>query len=75
MGTTYKDGEEYLVMYPSFRRWINRCIACGAQGYKPEMPENNEPGFKGQTLRRYYQPLSVNDIGLCEVCSRAVRKS
>ena len=45
MGITYKDGEEYLVMYPSFRRWINRCIACGAQGYKPEIPEDNEPGF------------------------------
>ena len=68
-------GEEYLAMYPHFHRWMNTCAACGHTGYKPEMPPNDDPAFKGQNLRKYFRPLALNDAGLCEQCGQAMRKS
>jgi hypothetical protein len=71
MGIKFKsnEGTEYVEQYPAFRRWINRCIACGTEGHKPEMPPNDAPGFKGQTLRKYFSELSVDENGMCNVCA------
>ena len=69
MRIQFADGDEYLEMYPRFRKWINQCIACNTKGYKPEMPANDASRFNGQYLRRYFKPLSVNEVGLCEQCA------
>ncbi len=69
MGIRFADGEEYLRMYPRLLKWINVCTACGAKGYKPEMPPNNDPKFSGQNLRRYFKPLALNELGRCEQCA------
>lgn len=37
------DGEEYLIMYPKLRKWINECAMCHEKGYKPDMPEEIYP--------------------------------
>ena len=69
MGARFRDADEYLQMYPRFLKWINQCSACGAKGYKPDMPPNDEPRFTGQNLRRYFKPLDVDANGLCEQCA------
>lgn len=66
------EGNEYLTMYPDLRRWINTCVCCQFQGYKPQMPPNDDPMFKGQNLRRYFKPLVLNEDGMCEQCALAV---
>jgi hypothetical protein len=71
MSARYADGAGYLAMYPDLRRWINTCVCCQFSGYKPEMPPNDDPLFKGQNLRRYFSPLEVDAEGLCAQCSAA----
>jgi hypothetical protein len=70
MSARFSDGEDYLRMYPDLRRWMNICVACGHQGYKPEMPPNDAPKFRAQNLRRYFRPLVIDSVGLCEQCSQ-----
>jgi len=69
MKHTKSEGNAYLAMYPDLQRWMNVCVACGREGYKPEMPENIYPHFSvgAQNLREMFRPLDVVD-GLCEVC-------
>ena len=74
MGGRPTDGEKYLQMYPDLVRWINICVACQFKGYKPQMPENDNPKFMGQNLRRYFQPLALGTDGLCVQCQRALRR-
>ena len=74
MSARYADGAGYLAMYPDLRRWINTCVGCQFGGYKPEMPPNDDPLFKGQKLRRYFSPLEVNTEALCAPCSAALRR-
>ncbi len=68
-----QKGNEYLTMYPKLRRrWINQCVACQAQGYKPEMPKDIHPGIAAQNLRHYFRPLGVDENGLCDQCKASM---
>jgi hypothetical protein len=64
--------ERYLQQYPRLSRWINVCVRCGTKGYKPELPENVYPYFNvaGDNLRELFNPLTLNEYELCEVCAR-----
>lgn len=63
------EGEIYLKSYPELeRRWINQCVACQRKGYKPSMPRIIYPGYAAQNLRRYFDPLDVDELSLCEQC-------
>ena len=64
-----RDGSEYLTMYPKLRRWINQCVACQHEGYKPEMPDDIYPGVAAHNLRRYFEQMKVDEDSLCEQCS------
>ena len=72
------NGSEYIKAYPKLKKWINQCIICGSVGYKPELPEiltsnfgNGEyPTFGAYNIRRYFQPLAVNEFGICEECQK-----
>jgi hypothetical protein len=51
-------------------RWVNQCAACQKKGYKPEMPnELTRGGTIIRDLRKYLEPLPLDDAGLCELCS------
>jgi len=60
------DGEGYLRMYPQLNKWINQCVACQTNGYKPEMPESTKNGFKN--IRKFFNELPLKN-GLCESCA------
>jgi len=73
--TKYKnEGSLYLEMYPELRKWINQCVACQREGYKPDMPEDIYPGVAAQNIRKYFKELELNKTGLCSVCAGATRK-
>ena len=69
------DGKSYLTMYPDVaKRWINECIICHSQGYKPDLPDKiidgSEQAIMRNNLMRLFRPLSVNDISICEQCAK-----
>ena len=68
-------GDRYLQQYPHLLKWINVCVVCGKKGYKPELPENIYTHFNvaADNLRELFQPLSVNELGLCEICTRITK--
>lgn len=75
------DGLNYIKSYPKLKKWINECIVCGSVGYKPELPEkltsnlgNGEfQTFGADNIRSYFQPLAVNELGICEECQKMLK--
>jgi len=72
-------GAKYLAMYPDIaKRWINECIICHHQGYKPEMPKTiDDDSFQAnmkKILMSYFQPMNITEIGLCEQCDKIYNK-
>lgn len=71
------EGEEYLILYPALRRWINECAICHSLGYKPDMPEEiyTFGPVAAKNLRHYFKPLALNKGGICEACSKLAGKN
>ena len=75
-------GDGYLKEFPELQKWMNTCICCGAKGYSPEMPEKitgrdshgEYATIKAEAIRHYFSPLKVNELSMCEVCERLVKK-
>ena len=63
-------GEEYLKSYPELRKWVLECPACHRKGYRPDLPEKLGENFKAYHIRKYFQPMEIDELGLCPVCSR-----
>jgi hypothetical protein len=70
------DHEQYLRMYPKETgRWMNQCVTCQRKGYKPDLPKTIYPDTAlASNLRRYFEPLELNELGLCEQCSEALKQ-
>lgn len=69
-------GQEYIDTYPKLKKWINECYCCHRKGYNPDMPEKItivEGSLEVYNIKRYFEPLSVNKDGLCEVCGKIMR--
>lgn len=69
----------------SAKNYINTCSLCGAQGYNPSIedkgfvnPSNNTKDFEHSAmyneLKKVYKPLSLDNLGRCEVCARIMDK-
>ena len=67
-----RDGNDYLTMYPELRRWINQCVACQSEGFEPTMPDEARGA---RNLRRYFPPLSTNELQLCEQCASVLSRT
>lgn len=73
-----EEGFDYLRQYPKLKKWINICICCGSIGYNPELPEtltrNCGQGefdtVSARYIRKYFNPLKINELGMCEVCEK-----
>ncbi len=64
-----RDKQQYSKQYPEVRKWLNQCIVCQSEGYKPELPETIYPGFLAENIREYYTPLEVNELKICTECA------
>lgn len=70
-------GNEYLDSFPKFRKWINECIYCHRQGYKPDIPEQIsvvEGSLGSYYIKKYFLPLAIDENGYCEVCAKLMSK-
>ncbi|MCM3599056.1 hypothetical protein M4D55_25300 [Metabacillus idriensis] len=72
------EGEEYLMMYPKLRKWINQCNACQDIGYKPELPlglstYDGDISAAADNLRAFFICLQINEVGLCDVCKKFIK--
>lgn len=70
-----KDAELYLKTYSELRKWINECPVCHSKGYKQNMPEHigNEDCVAAHYIRMYFQPLEVDEMGICLQCSKYLK--
>ena len=68
--------------FPSFRRWIVECSACGRRGLTDSVDwdatESDLPGASGPwgwgpwfkpELQRQYDVLPLDELGRCRVCA------
>lgn len=70
-------GDEYIKKFPKFKKWINVCLCCNRKGYNPEIPDRIstfEGSLGSHFIKKYFEPLSVNENGLCEVCAKILNK-
>src|SRR5262249_5921335 len=71
------SGEEYLHMYSrEAAKWMNTCVACQRKGYRPDLPNAIMHGTIetaiADNLRTHFQPLPLNQDGLCAECEAAL---
>jgi hypothetical protein len=70
-----RERKHLLELSPSFAKWINTCISCGVQGYKPTMsPEYFFAGIGFYDIQRLFEELRLDEYGLCPQCSAAAGK-
>ena len=70
-------GTAYLDSFPKLKKWINECISCHRQGYKPDMPEHIsvvEGSKECYFIKKYFSPLSLDANGYCEVCANLINQ-
>ena len=69
-----RETHDYLSQYPDLERWLNTCSACGARGYKPDLPDNIYPWFNvaADNLRKLFDPLPLDARSLCNQCASAI---
>ena len=70
-------GDEYIEWMPKLKKWINECQCCKKTGYDPSMPEKIFPwevSMAADFVREYFEPLELNEDGLCEVCAKLIKK-
>lgn len=65
---------QYRKMYPKLEKWLNRCIVCQNEGYKPELPEWITPGVLAQNIRKMWDELEVNELSMCNDCEQTMNK-
>lgn len=70
MSSRNKDKNIYEKQYPGIQKWLNECMVCHTIGYKPNLPEKIYPGVLAQNIRELYNPLIVNEISICNDCSK-----
>ncbi len=63
------QGVDYARMYPSASKWVVKCVACGREGLKPEMPADSR---FARNLTRSLEPLALDERGVCKQCASAV---
>ena len=70
------EGDLYIEGYPRLSKWINECKCCHRRGYKPDLPEQIgvvEGNLASYNIKKYYQPLALDENGYCDVCNKLVK--
>ena len=60
-------------MYPRVNKWLQQCIICQTEGYKPDMPEDIYPGVLAHNIRALWFSLAVDALGVCEDCGEHLK--
>ena len=57
----------YRKQYPSVNKWINQCVICQEEGFKPELLLNDLGTF-GSNIISNWNELELNDLKMCSNC-------
>ena len=71
------QGEEYINAFPKLKKWINECSCCHTKGYNPHMPEKItkvDGSLETYYIKKYFNPLYLNENGLCLQCEKIFKK-
>lgn len=60
--------KNFLATNAKARRWVQACLLCGRQGYKPELPEQIDDKGSAAQLRRLFTRLALDESRICENC-------
>jgi hypothetical protein len=67
------DGLLYLKTCPNARAYVHECAACHLLGYSPTKLAGAEiDRILERNIERYFPPVELNELGLCEQCSAAL---
>lgn len=71
-----KYAEDYADMFRHIRKWINQCVVCQQVGHKADLPigSSSRDIHIFDNIKKYWEPLVINELGLCEVCERNLGK-
>lgn len=76
MKISKKEGENYINSFPKLKNLINECVCCHEKGYDPIkfaiFSESCET-FAPYCIKKYFNPLPLNQDGLCEQCERVLK--
>ena len=56
----------YRKQYPEVSKWLNQCIICQTEGYKPEL--NEIKTNLANNIKSQWDELDVNDLNICQDC-------
>jgi hypothetical protein len=60
---------EWHLRDPRTRKWLVQCVVCQRVGYKPNPPEKF---FGREHLLAYFEPLELDENGVCRQCEAIV---
>ncbi len=72
------EGLDYIRQFPKLKKWMNTCICCGSTGYNPDLPKELTANWgqgeyttaSARYIRKYFRPMKVNELGMCEICEK-----
>ena len=67
-----RERDEWLNAFPGFRKYLNQCVACQELGYDPVQIELKDGLYFKERAMKYFQPLTLDEIGLCSICAEVV---
>ncbi len=84
---TKRGRSQYIEKWnPSAKKYINTCIICGTQGYKPSIEEVDfvkenicriddlENAAIRAELKKIFSPLHLDDLNRCSICAKQMDK-
>ncbi|MBR6650468.1 MAG: hypothetical protein IKL36_03565 [Clostridia bacterium] len=84
---TKRGRSQYIEKWnPSSKKYINTCVICGAQGYKPSIEEDDfvreniyriddlENAAIRSELKKIFLPLPLDELNRCNDCAKRMDK-
>lgn len=74
----YVQGDDYIKKFPKLKKWINECSCCHKKGYDPNIPDKitiDVGSYEVFYIKKYFEPLLINEDGLCPQCEHLLKRS
>jgi hypothetical protein len=68
------ERETLLKRNAKARRWVNKCLLCGREGYNPDLPDEVDDKGTAQRLRKRFPPLTIDKNHMCRNCVEKVAR-
>ena len=65
---------ELLGSLKGFEKYLNQCVVCQEIEYDPHKLELRENRHFRKRAKENFNPIKVNDVGVCEQCQKHLSK-